>query len=139
MEDHGTVYDTRTLKMREQIEAMKEIWTKDVANARRLSCARCGLATSAATRQAQPMTSEPMSLGRHSSLARSTRFVPDSPVEGAGFEPSVPGKEGSTITKCSTNFAEQACWRADAGPRRRRDVRHQVSNGTSLFLQLTTL
>src|ERR1700730_13374744 len=46
---------------------------------------------SAATRQAQPMTSEPMSLGRHSSLARSTRFVPDSPVEGAGFEPSVPG------------------------------------------------
>jgi len=80
-----------------------------------------------------------MSLGRHSSLARSTRFVPDSPVEGAGFEPSVPGKEGSTITKCSTNFAEQACWRADAGPRRRRDVRHQVSSGTSLFLQLTTL
>ncbi|MBV8506494.1 MAG: LLM class F420-dependent oxidoreductase [Alphaproteobacteria bacterium] len=31
MEDHGTVYKTRTLKMREQIEAMKEIWTKDVA------------------------------------------------------------------------------------------------------------
>jgi alkanesulfonate monooxygenase SsuD/methylene tetrahydromethanopterin reductase-like flavin-dependent oxidoreductase (luciferase family) len=31
MEDHGTVYETRTLKMREQIEAMKEIWTKDVA------------------------------------------------------------------------------------------------------------
>ena len=31
MEDHGTVYDTRTLKMREQIEAMKEIWTRDVA------------------------------------------------------------------------------------------------------------
>jgi probable F420-dependent oxidoreductase len=29
MEDHGTVYGTRTLKMREQIEAMKEIWTKD--------------------------------------------------------------------------------------------------------------
>ena len=29
MEDHGTVYDTRTLKMREQIEAMKEIWTKE--------------------------------------------------------------------------------------------------------------
>jgi probable F420-dependent oxidoreductase len=29
MEDHGTVYATRTLKMREQIEAMKEIWTKD--------------------------------------------------------------------------------------------------------------
>src|SRR5712671_5054258 len=28
MEDHGTVYETRTLKMREQIEAMKEIWTK---------------------------------------------------------------------------------------------------------------
>jgi len=26
MEDHGTVYETRTLKMREQIEAMKEIW-----------------------------------------------------------------------------------------------------------------
>jgi len=31
MEDHGTTYETRTLKMREQIEAMKEIWTKDVA------------------------------------------------------------------------------------------------------------
>ena len=28
MEDHGTVYETRTKKMREQIEAMKEIWTK---------------------------------------------------------------------------------------------------------------
>jgi probable F420-dependent oxidoreductase len=31
MEDHGTVYETRTLKMREQIEAMKEIWTNEVA------------------------------------------------------------------------------------------------------------
>jgi probable F420-dependent oxidoreductase len=31
MEDHGTLYETRTLKMREQIEAMKEIWTKDQA------------------------------------------------------------------------------------------------------------
>ena len=31
MEDHGTIYETRTLKMREQIEAMKAIWTKDVA------------------------------------------------------------------------------------------------------------
>src|SRR5438309_6267984 len=31
MEDHGTVYETRTLKMREQIEAMKEVWTKDIA------------------------------------------------------------------------------------------------------------
>ena len=29
MEDHGTVFETRTLKMREQIEAMKEIWSKD--------------------------------------------------------------------------------------------------------------
>jgi probable F420-dependent oxidoreductase len=29
IEDHGTVFETRTLKMREQIEAMKEIWTKD--------------------------------------------------------------------------------------------------------------
>src|ERR1700731_2587993 len=29
MEDHGTVYETRTKKMREQVEAMKEIWTKD--------------------------------------------------------------------------------------------------------------
>jgi probable F420-dependent oxidoreductase len=28
MEDHGTVYETRALRMREQIEAMKEIWTK---------------------------------------------------------------------------------------------------------------
>jgi probable F420-dependent oxidoreductase len=31
MEDHGTVYETRTLKMREQVEAMKQIWTKDTA------------------------------------------------------------------------------------------------------------
>src|SRR5215472_3791090 len=31
MEDHGTVYETRTLKMREQIEAMKEVWTNDQA------------------------------------------------------------------------------------------------------------
>jgi probable F420-dependent oxidoreductase len=31
MEDHGTVYETRTKKMREQIEAMKEICTKDTA------------------------------------------------------------------------------------------------------------
>jgi probable F420-dependent oxidoreductase len=29
MEDHGTEYSTRFKKMREQIEAMKEIWTKD--------------------------------------------------------------------------------------------------------------
>jgi probable F420-dependent oxidoreductase len=29
MEDHGTAYETRALKMREQIEAMKEIWGKD--------------------------------------------------------------------------------------------------------------
>jgi probable F420-dependent oxidoreductase len=29
LEDHGTVYETRALKMREQIEAMKEIWTKE--------------------------------------------------------------------------------------------------------------
>jgi probable F420-dependent oxidoreductase len=28
MEDHGTVYETRTLKMREQIEAMRQIWTQ---------------------------------------------------------------------------------------------------------------
>jgi probable F420-dependent oxidoreductase len=31
MEDHGTVYATRFKKMREQMEAMKEIWTKDKA------------------------------------------------------------------------------------------------------------
>jgi len=31
MEDHGTEYETRTLKMREQIEAMKEICAKDSA------------------------------------------------------------------------------------------------------------
>ena len=31
MEDHGTVYATRFKKLREQIEAMKEIWTKDTA------------------------------------------------------------------------------------------------------------
>src|SRR6202030_3341806 len=29
MEDHGTVYETRTLKMREQIEGMKEIWAEE--------------------------------------------------------------------------------------------------------------
>ncbi|MGH7116061.1 MAG: LLM class F420-dependent oxidoreductase [Stellaceae bacterium] len=29
IEDHGTVYETRALKMREQIEAMQQIWTKD--------------------------------------------------------------------------------------------------------------
>ena len=28
MEDHGTVYETRTLKMCEQIEAMKQVWTR---------------------------------------------------------------------------------------------------------------
>src|SRR5260370_27387499 len=31
MEDHGTVFETRTLKMREQIEAMKQIWTNETA------------------------------------------------------------------------------------------------------------
>jgi probable F420-dependent oxidoreductase len=31
MEDHGTAYSTRFKKLREQIEAMKEIWTKDTA------------------------------------------------------------------------------------------------------------
>src|SRR5213080_4642084 len=31
MEDHGTVYTTRMLKMREQLEAMKVIWTQDTA------------------------------------------------------------------------------------------------------------
>ena len=31
MEDHGTEFKTRFKKMREQIEAMKEIWTKDAA------------------------------------------------------------------------------------------------------------
>ncbi len=31
MEDHGTDFKTRFKKMREQIEAMKEIWTKDAA------------------------------------------------------------------------------------------------------------
>ena len=35
MEDHGAVYETRTLKMREQIEAMKQIWTKDTARVSR--------------------------------------------------------------------------------------------------------
>src|ERR1700757_3605905 len=29
MEDHGTVYETRFKQLREQIEAMKEIWTKE--------------------------------------------------------------------------------------------------------------
>jgi probable F420-dependent oxidoreductase len=29
MENHGTVYETRTKKMREQIEAMKAIWTQE--------------------------------------------------------------------------------------------------------------
>jgi alkanesulfonate monooxygenase SsuD/methylene tetrahydromethanopterin reductase-like flavin-dependent oxidoreductase (luciferase family) len=31
IEAHGTVFTTRMQKMREQIEAMKEIWTKDTA------------------------------------------------------------------------------------------------------------
>jgi len=31
MEDHGTLYATRFQKMREQIEAMKAIWTEDIA------------------------------------------------------------------------------------------------------------
>ena len=31
MEDHGTVYATRAKKMREQVEAMKEIWTQETA------------------------------------------------------------------------------------------------------------
>jgi len=31
IESHGTVFKTRFKKMREQIEAMKEIWTKDAA------------------------------------------------------------------------------------------------------------
>ena len=31
IEAHGTVFDTRMKKMREQIEAMKEIWTKPTA------------------------------------------------------------------------------------------------------------
>ena len=31
MEDHGAVYATRFKKLREQIEAMKQIWTKDTA------------------------------------------------------------------------------------------------------------
>ena len=29
MEEHGTVYETRFKKLREQIEAMKAIWTND--------------------------------------------------------------------------------------------------------------
>src|SRR6201995_2277279 len=32
MEDHGTVYATRFKRMRESIEAMKEIWTKETAD-----------------------------------------------------------------------------------------------------------
>src|SRR3954449_12325572 len=31
MEDHGTVYATRFKKMREQVEAMKAIWTENKA------------------------------------------------------------------------------------------------------------
>src|SRR5215467_10239051 len=31
LEDHGTVFATRFKKMREQVEAMKEIWTRDRA------------------------------------------------------------------------------------------------------------
>jgi hypothetical protein len=49
--------------------------------------------------QAQPMTNEPMSLGRHSNLARSTGFVPDSPLEEDGFEPSVPEKEPVSVAE----------------------------------------
>src|SRR5262245_23594994 len=32
MENHGTVYKTRYKRMREQVLAMKEIWTKDAAH-----------------------------------------------------------------------------------------------------------
>jgi probable F420-dependent oxidoreductase len=34
MEDHGTVYATRARKMREQIDAMKLIWTEEIAEYR---------------------------------------------------------------------------------------------------------
>ena len=37
-EDHGTVYETRTKKMRAQIAAMKEIWTKDKPEQERRPC-----------------------------------------------------------------------------------------------------
>jgi hypothetical protein len=86
---------------------------RNPTNARRLSCARRGLATSAATWQAQPMTSEPTSLRRHSSLARSTQFTPDSPVEGDGFEPSVPRKR----TLFETALFELALPMLREGPR----------------------
>src|SRR5260370_9108801 len=32
MEDHGTTYETPTLQLPEQIPAVKEIWTKDIAD-----------------------------------------------------------------------------------------------------------
>jgi probable F420-dependent oxidoreductase len=43
IEAHGTVFATRMKKMREQIEAMKEIWTKDTAeyNGDIVRCRRC--------------------------------------------------------------------------------------------------
>jgi hypothetical protein len=80
---------------------------RNPGNAHRLSCARSGLATSAATRQARPMTSEPKILGRRSSLALSTRFVPDSLLEGDGFEPSVPHKK-TTRFGCPRSVAQFA-------------------------------
>src|SRR6516162_5030311 len=36
MEDHGTVYATRFKRVRESIEAMKEIWTKESGISRRI-------------------------------------------------------------------------------------------------------
>ena len=43
IEAHGTVFATRMKKMREQIEAMKQIWTKDTADTTATSsrCRRC--------------------------------------------------------------------------------------------------
>jgi hypothetical protein len=42
----------------------------------------------------------PRADARHSSLALRTRFVPDSPVEEAGFEPSVPRKAPGVLVLC---------------------------------------
>ena len=46
MEDHGTVYETRTLEMREQIAAKRQIWTKDTAeyHGQSVDSELCGLA-----------------------------------------------------------------------------------------------
>ena len=56
------------------------------------------------------------------------RFARESPLEGAGFERSVPCKGEPIITKCITSLPARRCWRADVGPRRREVVGRQIAS-----------